>query len=66
MCLQEAQRIASKALLEGIHAPQFLTLAYTPEAVVAAAFAQGVGLWVVFPVVPGGGVEPEAVRRVVP
>jgi hypothetical protein len=47
-------------------APQFHTFAYTPEAVLVAAFVQGVGLWVEFPLLPDVLVPADVVHRVVP
>jgi hypothetical protein len=60
------QGVARLATCPSFDAPSFLTLAYTPEVVVAAAFAQGVGLWVEFPLAPGGSLSPDAVSRIVP
>lgn len=60
------QGVARLVTRPSFDAPQFLTLAYTPEVVIAAAFAQGFGLWVEFPLIPGGSVSPDVVSRVVP
>lgn len=62
----EVEGVARLVTRPSFDAPQYLTLAYTPEAVVAAAFAQGVGLWVEFPLAPGDRISPDIVGRVVP
>jgi hypothetical protein len=61
----EVQGVARLVTRPSFFTPHYLTLTYTPDVVVAGAFAQGVGLWVEFPLTPGGHLSLDVVTRVV-